>query len=240
MARTQGFPLVFLSAFFICVLQGAAGAIFEIQNNCRFTVWAADSLGGGKWLDSGQSWRVQVANGTTGGRFWGRTGCSFNGNGRGSCNTGDCGGLLNCQGSGNPPATMVEYSLNQYQNSNFYDISVIDGFNLPKSIIPSNPSCNAVTCSSNISAICPVELRVYGCDNACTRFNTSQYCCTGKYLNNCRPTNYSMVFKRQCPQAYTFTYAGSTDYKVVFCGGNATSLQGQFSIPPCDHLRIIE
>eukprot|EP00253_Pinus_taeda_P002553 PITA_02553 len=137
MARTQGFPLVFLSAFFICVSQGARGAIFEIQNNCGFTVWAAGSSGGGKRLDSGQSWRVQVANSTTGGRFWGRTGCSFNGNGRRSCNTGDCGGLLNCQGSGNAPATMVEYSLNQYQNSDFYDISVIDGFNLPISIIPS-------------------------------------------------------------------------------------------------------
>jgi hypothetical protein len=27
---------------------------------------------------------------------WGRTGCSFDGSGRGSCATGDCGGALSC------------------------------------------------------------------------------------------------------------------------------------------------
>lgn len=106
MAGVEGISLAFMSALFIFVIKGAGGAIFEMQNNCGFTVWAAGSQGGGQRLDSGQSWSLQVDNGT--GSFWGRTGCYFNGNASGSCKTGDCGGLLNCQGSINALATLVD------------------------------------------------------------------------------------------------------------------------------------
>lgn len=237
MAKAQGVLLAFVSAL---VLVGAGGAIFEIQNNCPFKVWAAGLPGGGKRLDRGQSWRLQVATGTA--RFWGRTQCSFNGNGSGSCNTGDCGALLNCQASGKPPATMTEFSLSQ-NNLDFYDISLVHGFNLPVSIIPSNSSCHAIACSSNISAIGPAKLRVsVGGGSTCTSFNTSQYCCRGQYSNNCSATNYSKMFKRQCRQASddatsTFSCAGSNNFTILFCGRNAKFLQSQLSSGGLESIR---
>jgi hypothetical protein len=210
-------------------LQGVEGATMTVKNQCSYTVWAAGSPGGGKQLGQGETWTFDVAAGTTGGRIWGRTGCSFDaGSGQGSCKTGDCGGLLNCQGYGSVPATLFEYGLNKYQNQDFYDISLVDGFNLPLSVTPSKSECKVIGCTSDINAVCPAELKVTdGCKSACAEFNTPQYCCTGDYLNNCSPTNYSEFFKQQCPQAYsyakddatsTFTCPSGANYNVVFCG----------------------
>nr|ABM91763.1 acidic thaumatin-like protein 13 precursor [Taxus x media] len=209
-------------------VQEAGAAKFEITNQCSYTVWAAGTPGGGQQLQTGETWSVDVAAGTAAGRFWGRTGCSFDGNGRGSCQTGDCGGLLSCQASGAVPASLAEYSLNQDQNKDCYDISLVDGFNVPISLAPTNGQCTTTSCKSDINAVCPAELKVSGgCNSACAAFHTDQYCCTGANTDNCAPTNYSMFFKNQCPQAYsyakddassTFTCSsGTTDYKIVFC-----------------------
>nr|POE53043.1 serine racemase [Quercus suber] len=74
------------------ILSGAHAARFDITNNCPYTVWAAAVPGGGRQLNSRQSWPLDVNAGTTGARIWARTGCSFDGSGRGRCQTGDCGG----------------------------------------------------------------------------------------------------------------------------------------------------
>jgi len=209
-------------------LQGVEGATFVIQNQCSFTVWAAGiPVGGGQALTQGQTWSVEVPAGTRAGRFWGRTGCSFDASGQGSCNTGDCGGLLSCQVSGRPPATLAEYTLTGDNNLDTYDISLVDGFNLPLKITPSDTTCPTVDCSSNITANCPTELQVVeGCDSACAALNSPQYCCTGDYVDNCPPTSYSQYFKGQCPQAYsyakddntsTFTCTPGANYNIAFC-----------------------
>jgi hypothetical protein len=66
------------------------------------------------------------------GRFWGRTGCNFNQNGQGHCATGDCGDKLQCNGAGGvPPATLVEVTLRGSGGQDFYDVSLVDGFNIP-------------------------------------------------------------------------------------------------------------
>ncbi|GLJ16511.1 hypothetical protein SUGI_0282040 [Cryptomeria japonica] len=95
-------------------LQGinVKAATFDITNQCPYTVWAAASPGGGRQLAKGQTWTIQVPAGTTGGRVWARTGCSFDRSGRGTCQTGDCNGMLSCQGYGQVPATLAEYALN--------------------------------------------------------------------------------------------------------------------------------
>ncbi|CAH8272995.1 unnamed protein product [Arabidopsis lyrata] len=67
-------------------------------------------------------------------RIWGRTNCNFDSSGRGRCETGDCNGGLQCTGWGQPPNTLAEYALNQYNNLDFYDISLVDGFNIPMSL----------------------------------------------------------------------------------------------------------
>jgi hypothetical protein len=65
------------------------------------------------------------------GRFWGRTGCVFR-DGRGHCQSGDCGGRYQCTGNGAIPATLAEYDMNAWDGLDFYDVSMVDGSNLPE------------------------------------------------------------------------------------------------------------
>ncbi|CAM0879734.1 unnamed protein product [Alopecurus aequalis] len=128
---------------------GASAATFNIKNNCGFTIWPAGiPVGGGFELGSGQSRSVNVPAGTQAGRFWARTGCNFNGGSTGSCQTGDCAGQLSCSLSGKPPATLAEYTLGGSQD--FYDISMIDGFNIAMDF-----SCSTGEALQGRSASCP-------------------------------------------------------------------------------------
>ena len=62
------------------------------------------------------------------GRFWPRTWCDPNSK---HCLTGDCGNKLQCNGAGgNPPVTLVEITLKGWQGLDYYDISLVDGFNI--------------------------------------------------------------------------------------------------------------
>ena len=66
------------------------------------------------------------------GRFWARTGCNFNRNGQCHCVTGDCGNKLQCNDAGGvPPVTLAQVSLNGADGKDFYDVSLVDGFNIP-------------------------------------------------------------------------------------------------------------
>ncbi|CAL9211863.1 protein P21-like [Musa acuminata AAA Group] len=220
MASLGGLSFLFLPLLFVV----SHAATFDIVNQCSFTVWAAAVPGGGRQLDPSQTWTINVNPGTTGGRVWARTDCSFDGSGSGSCQTGDCGGLLECQAYGTPPNTLAEFALNQFQNMDFIDISLVDGFNVPMDFSPTSGDCRGVRCSADINGQCPAELRAPGgCNNPCTVFKTDEYCCTS---GSCGPTNYSMFFKNNCPDAYsypkddatsTFTCPGGTNYRVVFC-----------------------
>nr|XP_009409806.2 PREDICTED: protein P21-like [Musa acuminata subsp. malaccensis] len=220
MASLGGLSFLLLPLLFVV----SHAATFDIVNQCSFTVWAAAVPGGGRQLDPSQTWSINVNPGTTGGRVWARTDCSFDGSGSGSCQTGDCGGLLECQGYGTPPNTLAEFALNQFQNMDFIDISLVDGFNVPMDFSPTSGDCRGIRCSADINGQCPAELRAPGgCNNPCTVFKTDEYCCTS---GSCGPTNYSMFFKNNCPDAYsypkddatsTFTCPGGTNYRVVFC-----------------------
>ena len=220
MASLGGLSFLLLPLLFVV----SHAATFDIVNQCSFTVWAAAVPGGGRQLDPSQTWTINVNPGTTGGRVWARTDCSFDGSGSGSCQTGDCGGLLECQAYGTPPNTLAEFALNQFQNLDFVDISLVDGFNVPMDFSPTSGDCRGIRCSADINGQCPAELRAPGgCNNPCTVFKTDEYCCTS---GSCGPTNYSMFFKNNCPDAYsypkddatsTFTCPGGTNYRVVFC-----------------------
>ncbi|TKY70920.1 Osmotin protein OSM34 [Spatholobus suberectus] len=219
---------IFLFVAISCVA-AAQAANFNITNNCSYTVWAAAVPGGGVRLNPTESWSFNVSNGTTGGRIWGRTNCTFDNTGRGKCLTGDCNGVLVCNKTNDTPPTspytLVEYALNQYNNLDFYDISLVDGFNTPLQLSPTY-NCSSVKCAANITEECPTQLKAPGgCNNPCTVFNTTQYCCTSG-ASGCGPTDYSRFFKDKCPDAYsypmddatsTFTCMGGSDYNVVFC-----------------------
>lgn len=201
-------------------------------------------LNGGGWaVPAGQTVAVSAPPGWHG-RFWGRTGCSFDGSGKGKCETGDCGGLAKCSGvGGQPPATLAEFSLGPPLD--YYDVSLVDGYNLRVSVVPlggrpggSKVACRQAGCSADVNAFCPAALRVSGgagsegvvaCRSACNAFSKPQFCCTGAFAqpSTCRPSSYSRLFKRACPRAYTYAYDDPTSiftcsaphsYLISFCG----------------------
>lgn len=176
-------------------------------------------------LGSGQSWSLDVKAGTTGGRVWARTDCRFDASGNGKCETGDCGGRLQCKAFGTPPNTLAEFALNQYSNLDFFDISLVDGFNVPMAFNPTSNGCTrGISCTADIVGQCPAVLKTTGgCNNPCTVFKTDEYCCNS---GSCNATTYSEFFKTRCPDAYsypkddqtsTFTCPAGTNYEVIFC-----------------------
>ncbi|KAB5556782.1 hypothetical protein DKX38_007691 [Salix brachista] len=226
---------VFLSLLFI--FEGVSGAKFTFVNKCDSSVWPG-ILGSPK-LDStgfeltkGSSRSFQVPTGWSG-RFWGRTGCNFDSSGHGSCATADCGsGQVECNGAGaTPPATLAEFTLGS-GSQDFYDVSLVDGYNLPMIVEVSGGSgeCASTGCVTDLNRKCPAELRAEGgsaCRSACEAFGKPEYCCSGEYNSpaSCKPSMYSQVFKSACPKSYSYAYDDATstftctgaDYTITFC-----------------------
>ncbi|XP_051117424.1 thaumatin-like protein 1 isoform X2 [Andrographis paniculata] len=224
-------------------------AKFTFVNKCEETIWPA-VLGSprldttGFELRSGASRAFQAPTGWSG-RFWGRTGCNYDQSGRGSCATGDCGsGQLECNGAGAKAATLVEFTLGS-GSMDFYDVSLVDGYNLPVMVEASGGSgqCASTGCVEDINRRCPVELRAEGggaCRSACDTFGTAEYCCKDEYASPalCKPSAYSQVFKGACPKSYSYAFDDATstftctaaDYVVTFC----PSLPSQKSSEPDD------
>ncbi|KAK9164492.1 hypothetical protein Syun_005394 [Stephania yunnanensis] len=232
--------LIIIFAFFHTI-RGGLGATFTFVNNCDYTVWPGIlSNSGSPKLDStgfqltkATSRSFQAPTGWSG-RFWARTGCNFDRSGSGSCATGDCGsGQIECNGAGaDPPATLAEFTLAGAGGQDFYDVSLVDGYNLPMVVEAGGGSgmCAATGCLADLNRRCPAELRVSGggaCKSACEAFGTPEYCCSGEYgnPNTCKPTAYSQLFKSVCPRSYSYAYDDPTstftctgaDYRITFC-----------------------
>ncbi|CAN0892490.1 Pathogenesis-related thaumatin-like protein 3.5 [Linum grandiflorum] len=234
------FPLMFL----LIVLLSPGGKesvesarIFTIINDCQETIWPAvtpgDNFNGGGFPLKPHQSIVFTAPVGWSGRIWGRTGCNFDKDGNGTCQTGSCGSSLKCKASGKPPASLAEFSL---ASIDYYDVSLVDGFNLPMVVTPINGrgNCSVTGCDGDLRPSCPSELsvkggggKVVGCRSACDVFDTDEYCCRGVYGNPvvCQPTYYSKKFKDACPTAYSYAYddptsiftCSGTDYVVTFC-----------------------
>ncbi|KAJ0028653.1 hypothetical protein Pint_35758 [Pistacia integerrima] len=225
---------------------GAHSATFTITNNCPFTIWPGTLTGAGKSQLSSTGFELASKASSTSdvpppwsGRIWARTNCASDAIGKFTCATADCGsGEVACNGAGAiPPASLIEFTLAENGGQDFYDISLVDGFNLPLSITPQGGSggCPSTSCPNNVNSVCPSELAVQGsdgsviaCKSACLAFNQPQYCCTGDFgsPDKCGPTSYSEIFKNQCPQAYSYAYAdnsstftcsGGANYVITFC-----------------------
>jgi len=126
---------------------------------------------------------------------------------------------------GVPPATLVEMTLGTSQSAlHFYDVSLVDGFNLPVSMKPvsGGVGCGVAACEANLNVCCPPALamkmqgRVVGCKSACLAAKSDRYCCTGEFATpkSCKPSAFSRLFKTVCPQAYSYAYDDSTGLKI--------------------------
>lgn len=155
---------------FIGVL--SATSTFTFTNNCAYTVWPGLLSGAGTpplqttgfVLNQGQSQPITVPQSWSG-RFWGRTLCTTNSTtGQFTCGTGDCGsGTVQCSGSGAvPPATLAEFTLDGSDGMDFYDVSLVDGYNLPLLIVPQGGTgtCSATGCLADLNSACPTSLKV--------------------------------------------------------------------------------
>ncbi|GMH25090.1 hypothetical protein Nepgr_026933 [Nepenthes gracilis] len=223
-------------------------ANLTLLNHCKETIWPAILPGDnftddvdGTALKPGK-FAVLTAPPGWHGRIWGRTGCSFEGGGNGTCQTGGCGNSLKCSEPGKSPATLAEFSLGQ-QSLDFYDVSLVSGFNIPITVTPlrGKGNCSTAGCDGDLRDSCPSELAVkaengktvIGCQSACDAFDTDEYCCRGMYADpvSCRSSNYSSSFKRVCPAAYSYAFDGPTsvitcsasDYVVSFCASRNQS-----------------
>jgi Thaumatin family len=233
---------------------GAAGSrrLVTFVNRMSETIWVAAApnpstpLAATGWeLPAGQSVTITTPNNLNT-RFWGRTGCVFNSEGVGHCQTGDCGGLFQCKGWGTIPATLAEVNFDAWDSLDFYDVSMVDGSNLPMYINIAKSSggtqdkispdgCVPAGCTKPV--VCPSVLdvkaggTVVGCISACARLDTDQLCCRGAWSSRaaCNPTewpvDYAAVFKRAEPYAYSyvdddatsvFTCKGVCDYRITF------------------------
>ncbi|KAF0934119.1 hypothetical protein E2562_022809 [Oryza meyeriana var. granulata] len=232
-------------------VRDVASKSFAITNNCEYTVWpgilsSAGSAGTdstGFVLAPGESRTMSVPTGWSG-RLWGRTLCSTDDAGKFTCVTGDCGsGRQDCDGGGAaPPATLAEFTMDGSGGMDFYDVSLVDGYNLPMLVAPQGAAaggnCAPTGCMVDLNGACPADLRVasasagsgdVACKSACEAFGSAQYCCSGEYgnPNTCRPSAYSQFFKNACPRAYSYAYddatstftcaGGDTAYAITFC-----------------------
>ncbi|CAN0906217.1 Thaumatin-like protein 1 [Linum grandiflorum] len=230
-------PHLFLS--FIIMATRISATTFTVVNRCQSTIWPGILANAGSQpldttgfqLPSGDS-RTFQAPPNWSGRFWGRTGCQFDpSTNQGTCLTGDCGSnQIECNGqNAKPPATLAEFTVVP-GSQDFYDVSLVDGYNLPIIVEPNggSGSCLTTGCITDLNRRCPDELKVDGaCKSACEAFGTPEYCCSGGSgtPDTCKPSVYSEMFKSACPRAYSYAYDDATstftcsgaDYVITFC-----------------------
>ncbi|CAI0469328.1 unnamed protein product, partial [Linum tenue] len=180
--------------------------VITFTNNCPTTIWPGLLTGAGSPLSTtgfelaAQATAKVAIPPPFSGRFWARTECYWNSTGQFNCPTGDCGtGQVSCNGAGgNPPVSLVEFTLaaDPTTGNDFYDVSLVDGFNLPVSVAPSGGTgrnCTTSSCHGNVNAVCPAEL-----------------------AGQC-PQAYSYAYD---DTTSTFSCGGGANYAIVFCPSN--------------------
>ncbi|KAM0029756.1 putative Thaumatin family [Helianthus debilis subsp. tardiflorus] len=216
---------------------------FTIVNKCDQTVWPGVLSNAGVVplqptgfaLQKGQS-KVLHAPSPWGGRFWGRTHCSEDSNGKFTCGTGDCGsGKIECAGAGaTPPATLAKFTIG---GKDMFYVSLVGGYNLPMLVSPTGGSggnCTSAGCTVDLNGRCPPVLKVVnfdgevvGCKSGCLAFGREEDCCLGAYGSHeaSKQSSYSQVFKTACLRASSYAYDDETntftcvraDYQIIFC-----------------------
>jgi hypothetical protein len=256
----------------ICSLSGIAlgqTRQFILKNNCNETVWVAgagnpvpvfNNSAGGYELAPGATVSSSLPVPWVGGRFWGRRQCTFDSTGKGSCSTGDCGGLLQCQHAGAGNTSLAEFTLTgSPTGSDNYDISQVDAFDFPISVQINDPqptrAINAA-CQVDLRTSCPAGQRildksgnVVACNSLCGQFGTPNYCCAGPYGNpqSCNnvhwDTNYrGSILKQSCPSAYGYAFDDASSdfgvapppaqgYTITFCPANTVPNADPQAVP---------
>nr|WIL60102.1 nodulation protein [Melilotus officinalis] len=162
---------------------GANSATFTVTNNCPFTIRPLPS-NASSTLNFQSPWSS---------RLWVRSQCSTDTTGKFICATGDRGSAqIPCNGAGGiPPVSLVEFTLASNNGQDFYDVSLIDGFNLPVSVTLQGGSgdCKTSSCPNDVNRLCTSNFAVDAYNYAYNDDKTSTFTCSGG-------ANYSITF---CP-----------------------------------------
>lgn len=181
-----------------------------VQNNCAYSIQVnkltnEQSTGTANVVAAGKSTGFSVSP-TWAGRIWGRKGCT---------------GSTDCQPSA--PASLAEFRLSGANDVDYYDVSFVDGFNLPMKIAPNSGTASGYYCgipACTTLPSCPSNFQVksgntvIGCSSACLM--------TG----DCDENKYTEAIKSVCPHVYTYATDDSTSmfactpsngFTVTFC-----------------------
>ncbi|KAE8713486.1 Pathoproteinsis-related protein 5 [Hibiscus syriacus] len=139
-----------------------------------------------------------------------------------TCQTGNCGSTqMECNGKGaSPPVTLAEFTIGS-GTQDFYDVSLVDGYNLAMMVEPSGGSgtCLSTGCANDLNRRCPSELTVgsgEACKSACEAFGKPEYCCRGAYAYD--------------DATSTFTCTGA-DYTITFCPSSTSKKSASNTTP---------
>ncbi|KAI4524244.1 thaumatin [Schizophyllum commune] len=225
----------------------ASARTFTVYNACPFTIWPAmftDLHAGSAVPDHSTGWEApawskvtfNVPDNWTAGRIWARRNCDFSSNpGPNSCLDGGCNGGLECDrntGTGVPPATVAEWTLGDGQGLDNYDVSLVDGYNLPMRIT-NNVGCPVADCPVDLGPNCPDNLKgpfdssgfPVGCKSACLvdpNPSNSPACCSGQWSGgpqDCPSSGSSSYnyFKSNCPNSYAYAYDEPSGTALWYC-----------------------
>lgn len=242
-------PLV-LALLSMGLVTGAEGRMFTVYNACPFTIWPAmftDLTAGQNVPNFPTGWEADpftavsfpVPDNWKAGRIWGRRDCDFSIDPGPTCLSGWCLGGLQCdphQGTGVPPASVAEWTLQGDGFRDFYDVSLVDGYNLPMRITNS-ANCPVAECPIDLGPSCPAPLQgpfdstgfPVGCKSACAANldgnpTNSPNCCSGSFATAATCPNNGVAFywffKGNCPNAYAYAFDESSGTALWTCDSN--------------------
>ncbi|KAF8748096.1 thaumatin-like protein [Rhizoctonia solani] len=239
---------------FLSILPLAEARNFTVRNACSFTIWpaiftdlnvgtAVPSIETGWEAPPNTSRSFEVPDNWTAGRIWvvfitrrHRMQLIMNGNRV---------EVIATFRDWRSPATLAEWTLSGDGNRDFYDVSLVDGYNLPMAIT-TNSDCPIADCPADLASNCPAALTAknsagasVGCKTACFanldgNQANSPNCCSGQFSTpeTCPPSGIQFYdhFKQGCPNSYAYAYDESSntalwtcdstrkvDYTLTFC-----------------------
>ncbi|GLB39946.1 putative thaumatin-like protein [Lyophyllum shimeji] len=245
----------------LSLLSGVSARTLTVTNNCAFTIWPAhftDLNVAPNKPDHPTGWEAPphtsvsftVPDNWKAARVWGRRNCDFSSNpGPNSCLTGGCNGGLLCDphtGTGVPPATLAEFTFQGDGFKDFYDVSNVDGANLPVRIT-NNKGCPIPDCPVDLGPNCPAPIKgpfdssgfPVGCKSACLanldgNQADSANCCSGSHNTpaTCPSSGvqFYSYFKSNCPNAYAYAYDEASMSSLFTCDSN---LNADYTVTFC-------
>jgi hypothetical protein len=203
-----------------------------IGNECAYDIWTFGLPGGPLKIAAGALQVVGWSNKFSG-RVWPRSGCTGTGTN------------LKCAQTGND--TLAEFTLNAGMKDDWYDISLVDGFTIPLSILQLDgawtpdpnyvPGGKLLTSGNCGSPVCAVDL-LKNCPASQQKkdaMGNVVECVNGMSSNGGHgPTAVTTYMKMGCPTSYTYPFddpqslftcpsveqnggVGARDYEIVYC-----------------------